>query len=114
MLRSLRAGENFHILLWLLKDLCWIMDFKVLGMIMIVPTVAMAVWIAWSSRTDRVELLHSLAVVFWIMANGTWMIGEFFYDDGTRPIAAGFFGAGLLCILPYYATVAARRAKPGH
>ena len=47
MLRSLRAGENFHILLWLLKDLCWIMDFKVLGMIMVVPTVAMAVWIAW-------------------------------------------------------------------
>ncbi len=114
MLRSLRAGENFHILLWLLKDLCWILDFKVLGMIMIVPTVAMAIWIAWRSRTDRVELLHSLAVVCWIMANGTWMTGEFFFHDGTRPIAAVFFVLGLLCILPYYATSAAHRTKPGN
>ncbi|MBK6830882.1 MAG: hypothetical protein IPG92_09200 [Flavobacteriales bacterium] len=102
MMRSLRASENFHILLWLLKDLCWVMDLRIMGMIMIVPTLAMAVWIAWRSRTDRGEFLHCLAVVFWIAANGTWMIGEFFYNDGTRPIAIGFFAAGLLTIVPYY------------
>ncbi|HRH38853.1 MAG TPA: hypothetical protein PK760_10935, partial [Flavobacteriales bacterium] len=109
MLRSLRAGENLHIVFWLMKDLCWVSDFKLLGMIMIVPTLAMAIWIAWRSREDIGELLHSLAVVFWIMANGTWMTGEFFYNDGTRPIAIGFFIAGLLTLLPYYGYVLPRK-----
>lgn len=102
MMRSLRAGENFHILLWLLKDLCWVLDLKVMGMVMITPTLAMAVWIAWRSRADLGEFLHSVAVVFWIAANGTWMTGEFFYNDGTRPLAICFFAAGLLTIIPYY------------
>lgn len=111
MLRSLRASENFHILLWLLKDLCWVMDLRMLGMVMIVPTVAMAVWIAWRSRSDLGELLHSLAVVLWITANGIWMTGEFFYDDGTRPVVVGFFVAGLLTIMPYYLFVLPRRER---
>ena len=102
MMRSLRAGENFHILLWLLKDLCWVMDLKIMGMVMITPTLAMAVWIAWQSRAELSELLHSVAVVFWIAANGTWMTGEFFYNDGTRPLAICFFAAGLLTIFPHY------------
>ncbi len=112
MLRSLRASENFHIVLWLVKDLCWVMDLKVMGMIMIVPTVLMAMWIAWRSRGDMGELLHSLAVVFWIMANGTWMTGEFFFEDGTRPIAIGFFIAGLLSVLPFYTLLLSRKRTP--
>ncbi len=103
MVRSLRASENFHIVLWLLKDLCWVMDLKLAGMIMVVPTVAMAVYIAWRSRGVLGELLHSVAVVFWILANGTWMIGEFFLEDGTRPLVATFFIAGLLTVSWFYA-----------
>jgi hypothetical protein len=102
MQRTLRANENFHIVLWLLKDLCWVMDLKVMGMIMIFPTVAMAILIAWRWRADRYEFLHSLAVVLWIMANGTWMTGEFFLNDGTRPLAALFFVAGLCAVGWYY------------
>ncbi|MFM9007686.1 MAG: hypothetical protein ACKORE_03805 [Bacteroidota bacterium] len=30
-----RAYENFHIVLWLLKDTCWVSDFKTAGLIMI-------------------------------------------------------------------------------
>ncbi len=111
MFRSLRASENFHIVLWLLKDLCWVMDLKLAGVIMVVPTVAMAVHIAWRSRADIGELLHSVAVVFWILANGTWMIGEFFLADGTRPLAATFFIAGLLSVLWYYAVELPRKLR---
>lgn len=102
MFKSLRASENFHIVLWLFKDLCWVMDLKLFGVIMVAPTVAMAAWIAWRSRTDIGELLHSLAVVFWICANSVWMIGEFFYNDGTRPVATIFFALGLLTVAWYY------------
>lgn len=102
MIRSLRAGENFHIVLWLLKDVCWVQDWKVAGTIMLAPTLAMAIWITWRSRTDLCELLHCLAVVFWIAANGTWMIGEFYFDDHTRQVALVFFVLGLACVARWY------------
>jgi hypothetical protein len=111
MLRSLRAQENLHIVLWLLKDLCWVMDLKTAGMIMIMPTVGMAIWIAWRCRTDLGELLHALAVVLWILANGTWMIGEFFFADGTRPLATAFFVAGLITVSWYYGVMLPRKLR---
>lgn len=111
MTPTLRTNENFHILLWLLKDLCWVLDLKVAGLVMIVPTVAMAVVIAWQCRDELGELLHAVAVVLWILANGTWMIGEFFFEDGTRPLVAVFFVAGLLVVAWYYAVVLPQRLR---
>ena len=102
MLEKIRKIENSHIILWLIKDTFWVMDVKVLGVIMIVPTIAVALYLTIISRRDRKEFLHSLAVCFWILANGTWMIGEFFYEDGLRPYALLFFLAGLLSIGIYY------------
>jgi hypothetical protein len=106
-----RKFENFHILLWLLKDLSWVMDFKVLGMIMIVPTVAVAVYITILTRKSVSELFHNLAVVCWICANSVWMAGEFFYNDTTRPIAAIFFVAGLLFIVWYYSRIGVKMLR---
>ncbi len=100
-----RKVENLHIYLWLLKDLCWCMDFKTMGLIMIVPTVIGALWILWIQRESRVELIHNFAVCSWICANGTWMIGEFFYADKTRPTALLFFLAGIIVLSIYYGSV---------
>ncbi len=111
ILRSVRSGENFHIVLWLLKDVAWILGWKPLGVIMFVPTLAIAVWIAWKSRADIGELLHCVAVVCWISANGIWMIGEFWFDDKKRHVAVPFFIAGLLCLGWYYLAVRPRQAK---
>lgn len=111
MIPSLRAKENFHIVLWLFKDLCWVMDLKLAGLMLFVPTVAMAVHIAWQSRSDLGEFLHCLAVVCWILANGTWMIGEFFYEDGTRPLATVFFALGLLSVSWYYLVLLPRSRR---
>lgn len=108
---SLRAGENFHIVLWLFKDLCWVQDFQLMGTMMIVPTVLMAIWIAWKSRTDIGELLHSLAVVSWICANSIWMLGEFHWKDGTRPWATVFFVLGLLFVAYYHLVVLPRSKR---
>ena len=99
---NIRKFENLHILLWLVKDLCWVLLSKELAMIMIVPTIGLAFYISWISRRDKAELFHNLAVCCWISANSTWMIGEFYYEDGTRNIAAALFIAGLLFIAFYY------------
>lgn len=101
-----RRIENLHILLWLLKDICWALSFRIPGLIMIVPTMAAALIITWQTRKMISELMHNLAVVFWITANCLWMIGEFFgWDEGLfglRHFALVPFGIGLLLLAIYY------------
>lgn len=84
--RNVREFENFHIILWLLKDVCWVSGLTVLGTIMIFPTVTMAIYIVWVTRNSLVDLYHNLAVVCWITANSIWMIGEMYFDGTTLQI----------------------------
>lgn len=102
MFLDFRKIENLHILLWLLKDICWVADLKWLGTFMIFPTISVAIWLTWKMRKSHSELMHNLAVIAWILANSTWMIGEFFFDDGTRPLALAFFGLGLVLLFVFY------------
>lgn len=94
---SLRHFENFHIILWLLKDSFWILNWKIPGTIMVLPAITLAVFIAWRSRRLVRQFWFNVAVCCWIMANSIWMLGEFFFDDKTRPIALVFFAIGLVC-----------------
>lgn len=104
LIGRVRAQENLHIVLWLIKDTCWVMECKLAGVLMTVPTISLAAYIAFALRSDRTEFVHSLAVCCWIAANSIWMIGEFFYQDGTRPYAAAFFVLGLALIALHYVT----------
>jgi hypothetical protein len=81
-MHALRKKENFHIVLWLVKDFAWIMDFKILGLSMALPTVLLAIYLTWFSRKDKTEFAHNLAVMFWICANVIWMFGEFYSRFG--------------------------------
>lgn len=101
-MKSVRKFENLHIFLWLLKDTCWVMEIKALGMFMILPTIAVAVMITVKTRKVNTELFHNLAVCCWILANSIWMTGEFFFEDTFRPYATVFFIIGLLIMSYYY------------
>ncbi len=101
-----RRMENLHIVFWLLKDLAWAMLWKPLGLIMIIPTVFAAVLITWQTRAIKSELLHNLAVVFWILANGYWMLTEFYStNDSLRYYTIIPFTIGLVIISYYYLLV---------
>jgi hypothetical protein len=111
-----RKVENMHILLWLIKDACWAMNFRVLGVFMIVPTLTVALLITWQTRRVTAELMHNLAVDFWITANCMWMVGEFFQWDenlvgawGLRQFALVPFAIGLLILGTYYIFLAPRK-----
>ena len=52
--RELKKKENVHVVLWLVKDFAWLMHFKVLGLLMAIPTVILAI----------VLTVKSLMVVF--------------------------------------------------
>lgn len=102
MFKSIREYENLHIALWLLKDICWVMLWRPGGVIMLVPTLLVAIHITYRSRNNVADLFHNIAICLWICANGTWMIGEFFFDDGLRDYATGFFVVGIVIVAFYY------------
>jgi hypothetical protein len=109
--RDIREYENLHIVMWLLKDTCWVLLWKELGLFMIVPTLAVAFHITWIRRQIKSELFHNLAVSCWITANSIWMIGEFFFDDQLRPLATVFFILGIAAVAIYYFLILPKERK---
>jgi hypothetical protein len=105
-----RRMENMHIVFWLLKDVAWCMVWRPLGIAMIVPTLAIALVIAYRTRHIKAELAHNVAIVFWISANAYWMISEFLHFDDIplfgmftlRHLSLVPFCIGLLFLLYYY------------
>ena len=104
-----RKMENLHIVFWLLKDISWCMVWKPLGILMIFPTLIIAIVIAYRNRQHVSETAHNIAIVFWISANSYWMISEFAGFDiklifGTytyKHLAVIPFVIGI-CILAWY------------
>ncbi len=99
--KSYRWLENLHILLWLIKDTCWAMEWKTGAIAMIIPTIGVAIYLLYKSKKNKTELYHNAAVCMWIIANSTWMIGEFANYD-MRTLAATTFGIGLAILAVYY------------
>jgi hypothetical protein len=97
-----RKLENLHVLLWLIKDMSWVAGWHLAGVLMIVPTILVAIFFTWRFRKEKIEFIHNLAICFWISANSIWMIGEFFYNDTTRPWSIALFSMGLATLALYY------------
>jgi hypothetical protein len=114
-----RRMENMHIGFWLMKDISWCLIWKVLGITMIIPTLTVAIVIAWRTRDIKSELAHNLAVAFWITANSLWMISEFFHFDTMivwkeftgKHLALIPFITGAVILLYYYAVQRPRELR---
>ena len=114
-----RRMENMHIAFWLMKDISWCLIWKVLGITMIIPTLTVAIVIAWRTRDIKSELAHNLAVAFWITANSLWMISEFFHFDTMivwkeftgKHLALIPFITGAVILLYYYAVQRPRELR---
>ena len=105
-----RKMENLHIVFWLFKDISWCMVWRPLGIVMIFPTLIIAIVIAVRTRQFMSEVCHNLAIVFWITANSYWMISEFLHFDTYRlwgdytykHVAIIPFVMGILMLAYYY------------
>jgi len=98
---SLRKMENLHIPLWLLKDTCWMMEWKILGVCMIFPTVSVAFLITYITRKS-IEVYINIAICFWIMANAFWMCCEFFGHAEYKFYAGIPFACGFIATAYFY------------
>lgn len=99
--KNIHFLENLHILLWLLKDISWLMIWKPFGMIMIIPTVTVAVLLVIITRKILNHLLLNLATLCWILANSNWMTGEF-YTYNYKPISFTLFIIGIFFAIVYF------------
>lgn len=98
-----RSLENLHVLFWLVKDICWCIGFKPLGVAMIFPTLSVAIYIMIKNRQLIAELAHNLAIALWITANSMWMIFEFTgTDERLKNYCLIPFLAGLVVLFYYY------------
>ncbi|MBK9727622.1 MAG: hypothetical protein WAS55_00140 [Saprospiraceae bacterium] len=97
--------ENRHIILWLLKDVSWMLGLKIIASIIMVPTFLLAFYICYKSRKIASDFYHNLAVSFWIIANGIWMFGEFYFENQTKTMALASFILGIVSLLYYYLIV---------
>ncbi len=100
MIDKLRKTENLHVVFWLFKDMCWMLEFKTAGAIMILPTLAMAFYVLYLSKNDINLITVNLAIIFWICANSAWMISDF-YNNIPKSISLIFFIGGILTMLVY-------------
>jgi hypothetical protein len=106
-----RKTENLHIIFWLIKDMCWAVLFKPLAILMIVPTLGVALLITWQTRKIKSELFHNLAIDFWISANAFWMLTEFIGHDELRYYASIPFSIGIGLIGYWYLIAAPAQKK---
>jgi hypothetical protein len=100
-MKKIRIYENLHVILWLIKDTCWLLQLRVAGTFMVFPTLFMAIYISWKTRSDLYQLLPNLAVTCWISANIIWMLGEF-YGYSFKIPAFIFFLLGMFHIVWYF------------
>ncbi len=91
--------DNLHIVFWLFKDMSWVMTWKAFGVFMIAPTLICAFLITWKKRKSISDLLHNLAIIFWVSANSLWMVVEFFdLTIALKNLVIVFFVLGLILI----------------
>jgi len=100
MKKHLRVFEHLHIPFWLVKDSCWALQFKTLGVCMILPTLGLSFVIVYKTRHSFAEMLPNLAISLWITANSIWMCDEFF-ELGIKQICYIPFIAGL-CLIGFW------------
>src|SRR5687768_6533732 len=98
---DIRRFENLHIVFWLIKDTCWMLELKLLGMIMVLPAMYVALHIMIKSWRDN-DVFINAAILCWITANSYWMIVEFFFEDRTRYLASIPFALGFIFVTIFY------------
>ncbi len=101
LLEKIRRFESMHIVFWLIKDSCWMLELKWLGAFMIIPTLFLAIYLVY--RTFKLKDFYiNTAIFFWILANSFWMLMEFFNNNHYKQFALIPFFLGLIFVILFY------------
>lgn len=79
------------------------LQWKLAGTVMIIPTITVAIIITYASvREKSDEFWINLAICFWIGANSYWMLCEFSRHEAIKDYAGFPFIAGMICVAYFY------------
>lgn len=101
LINRIRNYENIHIVFWLIKDTCWMLELKWLGALAMIPTLFVAIYIIFKTYHTK-EVYINAAIFFWILANSFWMMMEFFNGDRYKYYASIPFALGFLFVSIFY------------
>mmetsp|Transcript_13325 Transcript_13325/g.18272 ORF Transcript_13325/g.18272 Transcript_13325/m.18272 type:complete len:397 (+) Transcript_13325:31-1221(+) len=103
---SVRGSENFHIYLWIAKDLAWSQGSYYPAMIFGTSALAWCLVLAYHAISSRCleEVYMLIALILWLSANFVWMAGEVFSgdDDYVVPTSAIIMESAIAWILFYH------------
>lgn len=101
LFEKIKKFESLHIVFWLIKDSCWMFEFKWLGILMVIPTLIIAGIIVYISRKTN-DIYLNFSILFWILANSFWMYCEFFNYGENKMFSSIPFALGFLFVGVYY------------
>jgi hypothetical protein len=101
LLDRVKNYENVHIVFWLVKDTCWMLELKWLGTTVMFPTIFVALYIVIKTWHTK-EVYINMAILFWILANSFWMLMEFFNESVYKNYAGFPFAIGFVFVAIYY------------
>jgi hypothetical protein len=79
------------------------LEWKTLGIIMIFPTILVAIYLTIKSYKDNEhEFWINLAICFWVSANAYWMLCEFTDNEDLKDYAGIPFVMGMLSVGIFY------------
>lgn len=90
--------SDLHFPLWLLKDFFWMVNLPIISLILAIPAILISLWLCM--MTAGKSLGENKMILFWLLANTSWMISEKFHFN-IMWMAYVFFGIGILEVLIY-------------
>lgn len=103
---TVRGSENFHIILWISKDLSWTQGNQGAAMFFGVAALSWCVILAYHALVSKnwEEVYMLVPMILWLTANFIWMYGEVFNgdDDYVVPRVAIVMETAIAWILLYH------------
>lgn len=102
---TVRGAENFHIYLWIAKDLCWTQSWYYPAYFFGSSAMAWCLILLYHAITARcvTEVYMLIPMILWLCANFIWMSGEVFHgdDDQVVPLASHIMEVSEHTVLVY-------------
>ena len=85
---SVRGAENFHIYLWIMKDLAWTQSWVVMSWVFGISAISWTTVLLFHAIKDKcfLEIYMLIALILWLSANFVWMTGTLLENLNTALI----------------------------
>lgn len=98
MTKKQQLISDLHFPLWLLKDFLWMADLPIFSLILAIPAILVSLWLCM--MTAGKSLSENKMILFWLIANTSWMLSEKF-DLNILWLSYLCFGIGIIEIIKY-------------